>query len=136
MKNTCLILCLLAIAACSKNSEKKDVLSGVWVEKSQRLDTISFDLSQETWGWGASEKVFELRAKPFVETAGGSDTIRISGLYIYKQTTDSVALRSIYSSSLLYHSFAFTIQTTESFAIERFYKRDNLPSTLEFVRIY
>lgn len=131
MKNACLVLCLVAVASCSKKNENTEVLSGVWVESSLRHDTIRFDAEN----WSDNERIFDFRSKPFVESVGSSDTVRLSNMYRFKLTTDSVSMIYLYSSSMLYHNFAFTMKTPTQFTIGRFYNRKSLPVQLEFVRI-
>jgi hypothetical protein len=113
------IFSLVIIIACKKNQTSTGELRGVWVESTQRLDTIYFD--------GAlfgSNLTFELRSE--VQT--------YNSIYDYRVKPDSMLLRSFFSSYNGFYSYYYRRENRSSFTIRNFY-HPSLSSTLRFERI-
>jgi hypothetical protein len=110
------------IIACKKSGTSSDTLQGVWIEKTQRLDTINFDnLAFST----SNPPTFDLRSQP----AG------YSSLYNYSFKTDSILLRSFFSSYSGFYVYYFKQTNSSLFSISNFYHKPSLPATLQFERI-
>lgn len=119
------LLCLsliLFFAACKKSGTSSSTLQGIWIEKTQRLDTIDFDnLVFST----STSPVFYLRSQP-----NGYNS-----LYNYSFKTDSILLRSFYSSYSGFYAYYFEQNNSSLFTISNFYHKPSLPAILQFERI-
>jgi len=98
---------------CEKD-ELRSELSGIWIELTNRNDTIDFD----SWG---SEDVFILR-RGFELRNGYSLPKYGSGLYRYILKPDTILLNNMLSSSAGYTSHFFQMNSSrDSFEIGNFY---------------
>jgi hypothetical protein len=112
------IFSLIIISACTK-SHIGDELRGVWVESSQRLDTIYFERPLLP-----GDLTFDLRCQ--VQT--------YNSLYDYRLKPDSMLLRSFFSSYDGFYSYYFRRDNPTSFTIRNFYN-PSLSSMIRFERI-
>jgi len=119
------LLCLsliLFFAACKKSGTSPNALQGIWIEKTQRMDTINFDnLVFST----STPPVFDLRSQP-----NGYNS-----LYSYSFKTDSILLRSFNSSYSGFYAYYFKQNNSAMFSISNFYHKPSLPALLQFERI-
>jgi len=111
------ILPLFIITACKKETTS-DSLEGLWIETTLRLDTIDFD-----GGSFGSTPAFDLRSQPY------------RSLYNYSLRTDSIRLRSFFSSYSRFYSYFFRREDSRRFTIGNFYNRPGLPTRIRFERI-
>jgi hypothetical protein len=138
MRSLLLLITLsLIIISCSKDNkdtpEPSSEVSGKWIEKTQRLDTIDFEPGYP--GTMGNNKVLYLQAKPFMDPSVSTVYPRIySSMYGYYFEQNYIYLRSFFSSSLAYNKYSFRWTTgRKSFIVKKFYDRKSLPSEIEFI---
>ena len=100
--------------SCEKSKNAVSELSGTWVEFSNRLDTIDFD----SW---PSDSVFVLKRGS--ELINGDLLPKYgSGIYSYKQMSDTIMIQNMFWSCLCYSSYYFQMNSTNKlFIIGNFY---------------
>ncbi|NML22686.1 hypothetical protein HHL16_17515 [Pseudoflavitalea sp. G-6-1-2] len=142
-----LLLVVLALAACQKNGP--DSLErtfsadgpylGVWIEKSQRKDTLNFDtpkalLDRVPWRPPSNAGTFILSSQSYKDYDGSERSP--SGIYSYYRTKDSIYLYSFYNAATKYTAYEFRLSNDhKSLAIDHFFERPGIPEMIEFERI-
>jgi len=109
---------LFAISACKKETASENLV-GLWIETTMRLDTIDFDNGRLY----SSTPSFDFRSQPY------------RSLYNYSLQTDSIRLRSIFSSYSGFYSYFYRREESRRFTIDNFYNRPGLPARIRFERI-
>jgi len=110
---------LFVITACKKETTS-DNLQGLWIETTLRLDTIDF----ENLAFSTSDPpTFDFRSQPY------------RSLYNYSLRTDSILLRSFFSSYSGFYSYYFRREDARRFMIANFYNRPGLPARIRFERL-
>jgi hypothetical protein len=120
-----LLLCLFAlivIAACKKGDTSSNAFQGIWIEKTQRLDTIHFDNLAFS---GSNPATLDFRSRPST----------YSSFYNYDVKTDSILLRNFVSSSLMFNAYNFKQNGSSLLTIGNFYHKPSLPAILQFERM-
>jgi hypothetical protein len=124
IKISALIFCLfIFISGCEKIDTSESDLTGIWIEKAEKSDTIDFT----TFG-----------SKPALNLRSGSELINDywlpkygSGYYSWEITeSDSIALRHFLSSSMIYKKYYFTRIDENTFSISNFYNSDKSPEVI------
>jgi hypothetical protein len=127
-----LIVFLLPVFILSCKKDTPAGIRGVWVEKTLRVDTMTFDNSSLS----ADPSTFYLRSRPYWDLALNPDyPINHSAIYRYKIDGDTMRLNSFYSSYSGLYPYSFKTYNSTSFTIGKFYNRSGLPALLEFERI-
>ena len=105
MKNSLFIgLLFFLLVGCEKNTIEKAPINGIWVETTQKMDTLVFDNQLP---------LFELNRG--IELRNGYLLPKLSsGLYSYKIEKDSISLNWILSSSSYRNNYYFFKLDTES----------------------
>ena len=131
-----MVACMIIICSCSKNSDSVSPYQGLWVEKTNRLDTFDFEKGNSFGSISSYPTVF-FRSKPFTDLSLNPNfPINNSAIYSYYVKSDSIFLRNFLSSSMNFPSFRFQFNNDQrSFQIGKFYTRTGLASVLEFERI-
>jgi hypothetical protein len=136
-----LLLCLtvLLAAACKKDKVPFTYVfahnDSMYVEKSQRLDTIDFNFPHEfTPGQGP---MFYFRSKPYMDLTQNPDyPVNHSSIYDYRINGDTLLLRSMLSSYSGFYKYDFRWGSDHrSFTVKRFYNRKSLPDVIEFIKL-
>lgn len=115
------------LTACGKTeSITPDSLTGVWVEKSTRQDTLIFNLDR--YGKSLPNSILVMRGK--VVNASGSLVPKIgSGFWSYQLKLDSISVISTLSSSLRQSSYVFR-RDGDQIVLGNFFERGfNQPAT-------
>ncbi|MES2776975.1 MAG: hypothetical protein V4722_22550 [Bacteroidota bacterium] len=128
------IVMIFVGTACKKTKIDLDNLSGIWVEKTLRLDTLDFDRQHQA---GLSLPSVYLRSRPYNDPALNPNyPINHSNIYQYYFSGDTMHLRSFVSSSSLYVPFhCELVAGAGAIRIAKFYNRQSLPSVIEFQKI-
>lgn len=131
MRLLLLILTLTLAIACKKEGKTPTLIDGVWIEKSQRLDTLNFNGPEP--GFDDKPSVW-LKARPFMDPAISTVyTQKYSSIYSYYFEQGRIRMRNFVSSSMTYGSYEFSWKADrKSFTIKKFYGRTSLPDILEF----
>jgi len=105
MKNSLFIgLLFFLLVGCEKNTIEKAPINGIWVETTQKMDTLVFDNQLQ---------LFELNRG--IELRNGYLLPKLSsGLYSYEIGKDSISLNWILSSSSYRNNYYFFKLDTES----------------------
>lgn len=134
MRPLLLIITLTLVIACKKEG-KTPALEGLWIEKSQRLDTLDFDNPPEFSMDNNPSVLF--KARPYMDPAVSTVYPQIySSIYSYYFEQGAIRMRSFLSSSYIYGKYDFSFKPDhKSFTIKKFYGRESLPDMLEFERL-
>lgn len=129
MKNSLFIgLLFFLLVSCEKNTIEKSPLDGIWVETTQKMDTLVFDNQHTSFylNRGAELRNGYLLPK------------YLSGPYSYEIGKDSISLRWLLSSSLYGNNYYFRINyESDLIMIGNFYEDSlNVNEVLTFSRIY
>ena len=128
-------LMLITASACKK-SNSKQLVFGVWVEKSLRLDTLDFDIQNLI---DATEPTVNFLSKPYTDTVlNPVFPVSHASLYNYllNDNKTNIQLRSHFRSSTGYDSYSILFSTNgTAFTIGKFYNRRSLPAVIEFEKI-
>jgi hypothetical protein len=129
MKNSLFIgLLFFLLVGCEKNTIEKAPINGIWVETTQKMDTLVFDNQHPSFNL---KRGSELRNGYLLPKLS-------SGLYSYEIGKDSISLNWILSSSSYRNNYYFFKLDTESDLIEIgnfFVDSLNKNVTLTFSRI-
>lgn len=140
MKTLAYAMVLLIItASCNKKNEPtKDILEGVWVETTLRLDTLDFTINQFIDN-GSGYKAADFKTNSYSDTVLNPNyPVNHSSQYNYfiNQGNTALNLRSFYSSFSGFQQYNFTINNSlNRFTVQKFYTRRSLPPAIEFERI-
>ncbi|MDF2192225.1 hypothetical protein [Paraflavitalea sp. CAU 1676] len=134
-----LLILLVAslLTACDKDDDScKPPTSGVWVEKSQRLDTLDFNTPSDFKIH--DNPIVEFNARPFMDPAVSTQYPRIySTIYGYYYENGNLYLHNMVSA--LYRNYIpYPYKwghDCKTITIKRFYDRKSLPEEITFVRI-
>jgi hypothetical protein len=138
MKFTLTLLPLVYFAlviSCKKSTtDSGNILNGVWVEKTLRLDTIDFTINNLV---DATTPSFEFKSNPFIDSSISTIHPIYNGtIYYYKLEPNAIELLPMTSSSLVYRTVGFTIANNKNeFTIGKFYIRSSLPDTIGFIKL-
>lgn len=100
MKNSLFIgLLFFLLVSCEKNTIEKAPIDGIWVETTQKMDTLVFDNQHPSFNLNRGS---ELRNGYLLPKYS-------SGLYLYEIKKDSISLRWLFSSSAYGHNYSFKI---------------------------
>ena len=134
-----LLILLLAIlfAGCDKDNDKCDPpTSGLWIEKSQRLDTLDFNTPSDMKMH--DNPIVLLKARPFMDPAISTVYPRIySSMYGYYYKEGKMYLHNAISAMYMnYIAYEYRLGSScNSFKVKKFYGRASLPDEIEFVRL-
>jgi len=132
-----ILLLTFLFAACGKDSDRCDPpTSGVWIEKSQRLDTLDFDTPADFKMH--DNRVVYFKAKPFMDPAASTVYPRIySSIYGYYYKDGDIYLHNAVSAMYMnYKVYDFRQgNNCNSFTVKRFYDRKSLPDEIVFERL-
>ena len=122
MKKLIISLFIILIISCEKNNSPDAFtvatsLTGVWVEKTLRLDTMEFNSLLAS----SHQSVYYKSQQNFKG-------------YTYRLNTDSILLQSFdFSSGSV--SCYFNFNNLKQFVISKFFQRSSLPATVQFQKI-
>jgi hypothetical protein len=124
------ILICISLFSCSKTTLEPGPLRGVWVETSQRQDTISF-LEFDPDKYLTLDRGREIRNGYLLPKPG-------SGPYDYVLKNDSIDLRAGWSNSLSYQTYYFKFDPQHNLIqIGNFYDDSkNAAAILSFTKLY
>lgn len=102
MKNSLFIgLLFFLLVSCEKNTIEKAPIDGIWVETTQKMDTLVFDNQHPSFNLNRGS---ELRNGYLLPKY-------LSGPYSYKIGKDSISLRWLLSSSSYGNNYYFKMDT-------------------------
>ena len=108
------VLLIIVIISCTKNSDDKSVVTGTWVEATQGKDTIKFVNS-------APDLTFTLSREGMNDSGPLMPLSRV-GTYVYTLSIDTIALRWYASNSLYTNHFYFNLDAeTNELRMGNFY---------------
>ena len=119
MKKLAIFLFAALIIYCKKD-KLKDIptaLTGLWVEKTLRLDTMEFN----SFLASSTQSIYFRSQQSFKG-------------YHYQIKTDSILLLSFGSSSG-FNSYYFNFNNSNNFTVSNFFQRSALPATVQFEKI-
>ncbi|MES2776976.1 MAG: hypothetical protein V4722_22555 [Bacteroidota bacterium] len=127
-------IAIISFFSCKKDDiPKTDDFAGIWVEKTQQLDTLDFD---EWRTMVQSEPIAMLRCQPFIDSVTNPTFVISREFYWYKAEGTNLLLRNGLSSTMTYTTYPIVFSADRrTFSIDRFYKRRSLANRIEFVRI-
>jgi len=134
-----LLILLVAslLTACDKDDDScKPPTSGVWVEKSQRLDTLDFNTPSFLDMHG--NRVMLLKAKPFMDSAVSTEFPLIySSIFGYYYKDGKMYLHNSVSAMYMnYIAYEYRLgNDCNSLVVKKFYGRKSLPEEIVFVRL-
>jgi hypothetical protein len=113
-------LCLfVALNSCKKETAiSPDTLTGTWIEKSARQDTIIFNLAQDGTalpGFLIVNRIREMSPAGYWFPKAGS------GIYSYELQNNRIFLRNLYSSSSMGADYTIE-QSGNELEVENFYE--------------
>ena len=136
-----------ALASCKKDGpdpmarmfDSSGPYLGVWIEKSQKKDTLNFDtpkslLEQLPLRPPSNAGTFVMGSQTYKDYDGSERSP--GGVYAYYRTTDSIYIYSYFSSDTKFRGYEFRLSSDhKTFTIDKFYIRPGLPEEVEFLRI-
>lgn len=127
------IIFLTLIFGCKK-SKKNQLIFGVYVEKTLRIDTLDFDIQNRI---DSDEPTVDFLSKPYNDTVQNPIfPVNHASMYHYNLIGDSLQLRSFFSSSTWFQHYKISFSADkQQFTVGKFYNRRALPANIEFVRI-
>ena len=117
MKKLAIFLFAVLLISCSKD-ESGIPFKGIWVEKTQRLDTMEFGSL-----YMSCLECFYLRSQ------------QLNTGYNFKIKTDTILLERFGSSGGL-SAYYFKENNTNQFTISNFFQRPTLPAMVQFEKIH
>jgi hypothetical protein len=116
-----------SLLSCKKSEEPIAQLVGVWIEQTDRLDTLIFE---------------KIDGRPFLSLHRGTETRdghqlpkSGSGMYDYQIQKDSISLLSLYSSCSNCNENYYFVTVGRQIRIGDFYKKNSPnPQTLTFIK--
>ena len=128
MKNSSFIgLLFFLLVSCEKNTIEKAPVDGIWVETTQKMDTLVFDNQHLTFNLNRGSELRDGYLLPKY----------LSGPYSYEIGKDSISLRWLLSSSSYGSNYYFKMDTeSDLIKIGNFFEDSlNKNVTLTFSRI-
>lgn len=146
-KYAVLMLMVTALAACQKSGpdalertfQANGPYLGIWIEKTQKKDTINFDtpkalLEQVPWRPPSNAGTFIMSSQSYKDYDGSDRSP--SGIYSYYRVKDSIYLYSFFNAATKYTAYEFRLSDDhKTLAIDQFYDRPGIPEMVEFMRI-
>jgi hypothetical protein len=128
-----MLLVLACLQACTKKTSNQ-LIFGVYVEKSLKLDTLDFDVNNFA---DSKEPIVTLKSNKYWDTVLNPNyQVNHSGMLNYKLKADTIYMRYFISSSLYYKPIKYTLSSNKKLlTIGKFYNRRELANTLEFEKI-
>ncbi|HXI00044.1 MAG TPA: hypothetical protein VNI52_07225 [Sphingobacteriaceae bacterium] len=100
MKKSLIVLTLFLFGiSCKKNNDNTQSIDGVWVELSQKKDTLYFDSPNSFLNLGRGKELNGGRLVPKI----------YSGLYSYETKSDSISLQYMLSSLYRSKNYKFNL---------------------------
>ncbi len=127
------VIIIYSTTACKK-SKTEQLIFGVWVENSLRLDTLDFDIQNRI---DATEPTVNFLSKPYNDTVLNPNfPVVHASMYNYSLTGDTLQLRSYFSSSTWFQHYHIAFSADRKMlSVAKFYNRRALPQIIEFEKI-
>ncbi|MEO7313507.1 MAG: hypothetical protein ABIX01_24200 [Chitinophagaceae bacterium] len=128
------IVFILLGTVCKKPTIAPLPLSGIWVEKSLRMDTLDFETQNQ--GVFSGPTIF-LRSSPYSDPVlNPAYPTNHSSIYQYNLVGDTLHLKNFVSSSSLFVPFHCVLSAgSNELRIDKFYNRRSLAAVVLFEKV-
>jgi hypothetical protein len=133
MKTLFFLVSCMVLFSCKKENSLPKFPQGIYVEQTMRLDTMDFTINNVVLDGTVPQ--FKFNA-PIDLTNPIAPVIQNSIFQFIIKSNNSIDLLNFLSSNSNYVNYYFNWQTeANSFEIDKFFTRNNLPTRLRFVKL-